>query len=132
VCRNPAPNASSRNSIASSNRGSTIMNARHGPEGNSRELRTLEPLNVQMLLPLSGGGSGRIRRYAACHACPHELANNLSRRSVLEPANLKKLVAQLAFHSDSKSHVLAWHATSVTIGYTNGQTDNAGGPLSTG
>lgn len=50
--------------------------------------------------------------------CPHELANNLSRRSVLEPADLKKLVAQLAFHSDSKSDILAWHATSVTIGYT--------------
>ena len=41
VRRNPAPNASSRNSTGSSNRGSTTMSARHGPPESSRELGTL-------------------------------------------------------------------------------------------
>jgi len=42
VRQKPAPNASSRNSTGSSNRGSTIMSARHGPSESSLELGTLK------------------------------------------------------------------------------------------
>src|SRR4051794_2996690 len=42
VRRTPTPSASSRNSIGSSNHGSTTMSARHEPPDSSRELGTLE------------------------------------------------------------------------------------------
>ena len=42
VRRTPTPSASSRNSIGSSNHGSTTMSARHEPPESSRELGTLE------------------------------------------------------------------------------------------
>lgn len=40
--RQEAPNTSSRNSTASSSRGSTTMRARHAPAGSRRELGALE------------------------------------------------------------------------------------------
>src|SRR3954451_12608667 len=55
VRRTPTPSASSRNSIGSSNHGSTTMSARHEPPDSSRELGTLEFLVLYEIIGLCGG-----------------------------------------------------------------------------
>ena len=46
VLQDPTPNANSRNSTGSSDPGSTTTSARHEPRESSRELGTLEYLNI--------------------------------------------------------------------------------------